>query len=40
MIRETVSRPIIGKMRMQFWKDAIDSIAKVSLDLLAFILIL
>ncbi|QRV77564.1 Squalene/phytoene synthase [Ceratobasidium sp. AG-Ba] len=28
MIRETVSRPIIGKMRMQFWKDAIDSIAK------------
>ncbi|EUC60238.1 squalene/phytoene synthase [Rhizoctonia solani AG-3 Rhs1AP] len=26
MIRETVSRPIIGKMRMQFWRDAIKSI--------------
>ncbi|KAF8754957.1 Squalene/phytoene synthase [Rhizoctonia solani] len=26
MIRESVSRPIIGKMRMQFWRDAIKSI--------------
>ncbi|KAJ1303417.1 hypothetical protein OPQ81_011608 [Rhizoctonia solani] len=26
MIRETVSRPIIGKMRMQFWRDAVKSI--------------
>ncbi|KDN48269.1 hypothetical protein RSAG8_02861, partial [Rhizoctonia solani AG-8 WAC10335] len=25
-IREAVSRPIIGKMRMQFWRDAIKSI--------------
>ncbi|KAG9127110.1 hypothetical protein FRC07_000614 [Ceratobasidium sp. 392] len=28
MIRETVSRPLIGKMRMQFWRDAIQSIAQ------------
>ncbi|CUA72519.1 NADH dehydrogenase (ubiquinone) complex I, assembly factor 6 [Rhizoctonia solani] len=26
MIRETVSKPIIGKMKMQFWRDAIKSI--------------
>ncbi|KAG8687407.1 hypothetical protein FRC09_013509 [Ceratobasidium sp. 395] len=28
MIRETVSRPLIGKMRMQFWRDAIQSISQ------------
>lgn len=28
-IRESVSNPTIGKMRMQFWKDAIDNIYKV-----------
>ncbi|KAG9094655.1 hypothetical protein FS749_012077 [Ceratobasidium sp. UAMH 11750] len=28
MIRETVSKPIIGKMRMRFWRDAIESIAQ------------
>ncbi|KAL1930794.1 hypothetical protein VTP01DRAFT_10956 [Rhizomucor pusillus] len=27
-IRESVSNPTIGKMRMQFWKDAIDNIYK------------
>lgn len=29
-IRENVSKPEIGKMRMQFWKDTIDKIYAVS----------
>ncbi|KAG9295945.1 hypothetical protein G9A89_011797 [Geosiphon pyriformis] len=28
MVRDTVSNPIIGKMRMQFWRDAIDNVFK------------
>lgn len=29
-IRENVSKPEIGKMRMQFWKDTVDQIYAVS----------
>lgn len=29
-IRESVSKPEIGKMRMQFWKDTIDKVYAVS----------
>lgn len=29
MVQEAVSNPVIGKMRMQFWRDAVKSIADV-----------
>lgn len=32
-IRESVSKPEIGKMRMQFWKDTIDKIYAVNVFL-------
>lgn len=29
LVREAVSQPMIGKMRMQFWRDAVKSIQQV-----------
>ena len=33
-VQESVSNPTIGKMRMQFWRDAIKGISDVRLEVL------
>jgi NADH dehydrogenase [ubiquinone] 1 alpha subcomplex assembly factor 6 len=36
MVQDNVSSPIIGEMRMQFWRDAVKSLADVRCPLILY----